>query len=246
MVDGCSSSHDCEAGETCFDMRCVPRGSVLPDGGPIDASVSVDDAGPPAAYCPEASVTRGEAARVILRAALGLDYVPAPATAALCPAGTALLDWTEALATAGYDTSCSAIGTADCCPDALLTRAIAAVWILRLAYGVDYVPPDVAASSFGDVDVTHPQHDWIEAFYATGITSGCGTSPEGKPLYCPDAPLGRSGLAVFVEAAIHPGIEPTAVSGTGTFCDDDGIPHEAWIELLASDGLAEPCAASCP
>jgi len=58
-------------------------------------------------------------------------------------------------------------------------------------------PPD--APSFDDVPTTHPFFPYIEALKASGITSGCQASP---PLYCPDSPLTRGQMAVFLSKAL--------------------------------------------
>jgi hypothetical protein len=45
-----------------------------------------------------------------------------------------------------------------------------------------------------------PQFQFIEALYAYGITAGCGSGN-----YCPDAPLTRGQMAVFLAKA--PGLQ---------------------------------------
>jgi hypothetical protein len=61
------------------------------------------------------------------------------------------------------------------------------------------VSPAPAVASFGDVPPGHPFFRFIEALAASGITSGCQSSP---PLYCPDAPLTRGQMAVFLSTAL--------------------------------------------
>ncbi len=58
-------------------------------------------------------------------------------------------------------------------------------------------PP--ATASFNDVLTGHPFFQFIEALAASGITAGCSASP---PLYCPDAPLTRGQMAVFLAKAL--------------------------------------------
>ncbi len=53
--------------------------------------------------------------------------------------------------------------------------------------------------SFNDVPTNHPFFQFIEALKASGITGGCQASP---PLYCPDAPLTRGQMAVFLSKAL--------------------------------------------
>jgi hypothetical protein len=59
--------------------------------------------------------------------------------------------------------------------------------------------PQPATATFQDVPVGHPFHRWIEALSASGITGGCQTSPL---LFCPDAPITRGQMAVFLAVAL--------------------------------------------
>ncbi len=61
------------------------------------------------------------------------------------------------------------------------------------------VSPAPAVASFNDVPTSHPFFQFIEALKASGITGGCQASP---PLYCPDAPLTRGQMAVFLAKAL--------------------------------------------
>lgn len=56
-------------------------------------------------------------------------------------------------------------------------------------------PPVVA--TFNDVSVIDPGYKFIEALVAAGVTSGCGGGN-----YCPDAPLTRRQMAVFLSKAL--------------------------------------------
>jgi hypothetical protein len=56
-------------------------------------------------------------------------------------------------------------------------------------------PP--AAPTFGDVPTSHPFYQFIEALAASGISGGCGSGN-----YCPDAPLTRGQMAVFLAKAL--------------------------------------------
>jgi len=56
-----------------------------------------------------------------------------------------------------------------------------------------------ATASFNDVPTNHPFFKFIEALKASGITAGCSAAP---PLYCPDAPLTRGQMAVFLSIAL--------------------------------------------
>jgi hypothetical protein len=58
--------------------------------------------------------------------------------------------------------------------------------------------PGVA--TFADVPTSHPFFRFIEALAASGITGGC--TPAPSPNFCPDQPLTRGQMAVFLSAAL--------------------------------------------
>jgi hypothetical protein len=57
------------------------------------------------------------------------------------------------------------------------------------------VSPAPGVATFNDVPTDHPFFQFVEALSASGITAGCSVAP---PLYCPDAPLTRGQMAVFL------------------------------------------------
>lgn len=59
------------------------------------------------------------------------------------------------------------------------------------------VSPAPATATFGDVPANHPQFRFVEALVRAGITGGCGSGQ-----YCPDAPLTRGQMAVFLSVAL--------------------------------------------
>jgi hypothetical protein len=61
------------------------------------------------------------------------------------------------------------------------------------------VSPAPAQATFNDVPTDHPFFQFVEALQASGITAGCNANP---PLYCPDAPLTRGQMAVFLAKAL--------------------------------------------
>jgi S-layer homology domain len=67
---------------------------------------------------------------------------------------------------------------------------------VRLGYQLQVSPaPDTA--TFGDVPTSHPFFQFIEALAASRITSGCGGGN-----FCPDAPVTRGQMAVFLARAL--------------------------------------------
>jgi hypothetical protein len=59
------------------------------------------------------------------------------------------------------------------------------------------ISPDPATATFADVPHGHPFHRFVEALVAAGITGGCGGGN-----YCPDAPVTRGQMAVFLAGAL--------------------------------------------
>lgn len=67
---------------------------------------------------------------------------------------------------------------------------------VRVRY-VLQVSPAPATATFGDVPTSSPQFRFVEALVAAGITAGCGNGN-----YCPDQPLTRGQMAVFLSVAL--------------------------------------------
>jgi hypothetical protein len=61
------------------------------------------------------------------------------------------------------------------------------------------VTPAPGFATFNDVPTSHPFHQYVEALSASGITAGCQANP---PLYCPDSPVTRGQMAVFLAKAL--------------------------------------------
>ena len=59
------------------------------------------------------------------------------------------------------------------------------------------VSPAPATATFTDVPIGHPQLRFVEALAASGVTGGCGGGN-----YCPDSPLTRGQMAVFLATAL--------------------------------------------
>jgi S-layer family protein len=59
------------------------------------------------------------------------------------------------------------------------------------------VSPAPAVATFLDVPTTHGFFQFVEALAASGITAGCGSGN-----FCPDAPLTRGQMAVFLSKAL--------------------------------------------
>ena len=69
---------------------------------------------------------------------------------------------------------------------------------VRIYYRLQ-VSPAPSVATFNDVSTGHPFFQWIEALAASGITRGCSLSP---PLFCPNDPVTRGEIAVFLSRAL--------------------------------------------
>ena len=149
----------------------------------------------PMMYCPLAPVTRAQMAIFILRGMHGSAYIPPAATGTVfsdVPADAFAAAWIEQFASEGITSGC---GSGNYCPDANVTRAQMAIFLLKGEHGSSYVPP-TATGIFTDVPIGSFAADWIEQLANEGITSGCGGGN-----YCPDADVTRDQMAVFLVRA---------------------------------------------
>ena len=135
----------------------------------------------------------------------------------------------EALAASEVTKGC---GETVFCPDQPVTRGQMAAFLVR-ARGWAEAPGD----HFSDDDGSQFEGA-IETLVAQGVTMGCA---EGR--FCPDAPITRGQMAVFLTRAA----ELPEVSGN-SFADDDQSPFEWAIEALAAADVTRGCSPGrfCP
>ncbi len=130
------------------------------------------------------------------------------------------------------------------CPATPVTRGQMAVFLLKSEHGNAYTPPG-CAGVFSDVACPSPFADWIEQLFQERVTGGC-----GGDAYCPDTPVTRAQMAVFLlKASRGSAYVPPACSGT-VFLDVPctGGAFDPWIEDLAARGITGGCGAGtyCP
>ncbi|HEY0557231.1 MAG TPA: ELWxxDGT repeat protein [Thermoanaerobaculia bacterium] len=145
-------------------------------------------------FCPGALVSRAQMAIFILTAR---GTPPPPATGTLfqdVPAGYWAGPWIEELAREGIASGCSASPPLFC-PNNTLTRAEMAVWLIAARHEN---PPPATGTRFADVPASYYAARWIEQLAADGITAGCGGGN-----YCPEQPITRGEMAVFLATAFH-------------------------------------------
>jgi len=141
-------------------------------------------------------------------------------------------------ALSGYTSGCS-VTPSLYCPNDPVTRAQMAIFLNRGVKGQDFTPEPATGTVFDDVPIGTFADAWIETFKELQITGGCSTNP---PLYCPDDPITRSQMAVFLLKVIH-GSAYNAPPATGTaFADVSATDFAAnWIEQLAKENITGGC-----
>jgi hypothetical protein len=147
----------------------------------------------PESYCPEASITRAEMAIFLLRSKHGAAWAPPASTGTVfsdVPIDYWAGDYIEALAAEGITLGCA---VNQYCPEALVTRAEMALFLLRTTHGSAWVPPAPTGTVFTDVPLGHWAGNFIEALAAEGITLGCAAG-----LYCPAGNVTRAEIAIFL------------------------------------------------
>jgi hypothetical protein len=142
--------------------------------------------------------------------------------------------WAEDHIIALYDSGITGgCGNGNYCPNNPITRAQMAVFVLT---SMGELPADACTGRFTDANeaaVGDIFCRYIEKFAALGITGGCSATE-----FCPDTPVTRGQMAVFIERAL--GNPPN--SCTNRFGDvPSNDPFCGFIERLADDGITGGC-----
>jgi len=151
----------------------------------------------------------------------------------------------ERLYAARITTGCST-NPLSYCPEQSVTRAQMAIFLERGLHGSAYQPPGVGAGTgFNDVATNYWAAAWIKQLAVEGITTGCGSGN-----YCPEDPVTRSQMAIFLlrskygAAYIPPGV------GSSTGFNDVPVTQwaAAWIKQLAAESITTGCGSGnyCP
>ena len=132
------------------------------------------------------------------------------------------------------------------CPDAELSRAQLAVFLLRAKHGTVWTPAP-ARGIFADVPVGDPFAPWIEALYIERIIGSCSSI---ALLYCPTSPSTRAEMAAYLLRAKH--ADEYAPPPPDFFFADVSHrdPYVAWIDALYREHITAGCDVSplryCP
>jgi hypothetical protein len=104
-----------------------------------------------------------------------------------------------------------------------------------------HLPPSDGDHFSDDGSTVH--EDNINRLFEAGITAGCAVDA-----FCPDAPVSRGQMAVFLDRALNLTESGDDESVSDVFTDDDTTPYEDAINAIAAAGITNGCTAQrfCP
>jgi hypothetical protein len=131
----------------------------------------------------------------------------------------------------------------DYCPTETVTRAEMAVFLVRAIFGGDnFTPP--TGQIFSDVPPSSTYYAYIQELSTLGITAGCGNG-----MYCPNNPVTRAEMAIFIIRARYGSATQFDYPQTPYFTDVPSTSFEfAWVQRLAYDDITSGCGVGlyCP
>jgi len=135
-------------------------------------------------------------------------------------------------------------GNGNYCPVSNNTRAQMAVFLLVGANGAGYAPPPCTTPVFNDVPCSSGFAPWVDQLASLGVTAGCGNNN-----YCPNDPVTRAQMAVFLLRTAEGNAYSPPACVTPTFAD---VPCSSgfakWVDELARRGITAGCGGGnfCP
>jgi hypothetical protein len=158
----------------------------------------------PLSFCPDMTMTRAESAVFMLRGNFGSSYVPPEGPwdtfADDWSPGTWAEKWAEGMWNATLTAGCQE-NPLKFCPWEQFSREQAAVFGLKMKYGMSYTPPTPTTPLFADMpDTSYWSTKWAEQAYRDELLPACG-SQDGKPLFCPNEPVTRAWSAYLIVMA---------------------------------------------
>ncbi|HEY2293477.1 MAG TPA: S-layer homology domain-containing protein, partial [Thermoanaerobaculia bacterium] len=142
----------------------------------------------------------------------------------------------EALYRAGVTNGC-AQSPLQYCPEDVVTRGSMAQMLIAAKDGPNYVPPPCTSNPFSDVPASSPICPWVQELVRRGVTAGCGGG-----LYCPNNPVTRSQMSVFLLSTWHgAGYSPAPCAGSAYNDVPSSSPFCPWIQEMAARGITAGC-----
>ena len=232
--------YEFESGETGWCANDIPwlsesptSGTVPSGGGTLPVAVSFDSAG----LLP--GLRQGS---LLFQTDTPTPVAPVPVAFTVLfsdvPVDSFAASYIYAAAGAGVMPGCAPQAPAFAfCPADVVTRRSMAGFIERAVHGA-LTPPPVYLGEFADVLSGSFNANYIQGLVNDQITAGCGGGN-----YCPDVPVTRAQMAVFVWKGQHGTQAPPPCSPPGTFADvpcPDGFAVD-YIEGIAGEGVTAGC-----
>jgi hypothetical protein len=167
--------------------------------------------------------------------ALPVNVIRAP-TFVDVPVTHYAVNFVETFYAGGFTAGCSAQPMLFC-PETAVTRGQMAVFLMR---AVDMAPDPNGTPLFNDIQ-GHYARAFIQRAAQLGLVAGCGGAS-----FCPDAPLRRGEMAVWMLKAL--GLQPNA-AGAQVFNDVSPASHPyeyGYVQVFARLGITAGCSASPP
>ena len=143
-------------------------------------------------YCPAQNITRDEMAVLVVKSIVGggtFNYTATPYFSDV-PSSDPFFPFVQKMRDLGITSGC---GPTTYCPNDPVTRGQMAVFIVRTRFGATATFNYPVSPSFTDVTSDNSFFQWIQKMGQLGITSGCGATT-----YCPNDPVTRGQMAVFL------------------------------------------------
>jgi len=183
----------------------------------------------PLQYCPNSTTTRGEMAVFIITAMFGANnfaYSTTPYFSDV-PPGNAFFRFIQKLRDLGITGGC---GGDDYCPNDPVTRGEMAVLVMAARYGS--IPLTYPSTPyFTDVPPSSSYFPFVQKMAQLGITGGCAVG-----LYCPDDPLTRGQMAVFIVTGLLGQLLPPATPAIVQVAPNSGNAGQSLVVTILGIG----------
>jgi hypothetical protein len=157
------------------------------------------------------------------------------------PPSNIFFDFINVMYETGITAGCST-SPLQYCPNSTTTRSEMAVFIIVAIEGGNNFPY-TTTPYFTDVPPTDPYFKFVQKMKDLGITSGCTPTT-----YCPDDPVTRADMAVFIISGRYGAIQFT-YPATPYFSDvPSSSPFFPFVQKMAATGITAGCALGlyCP
>ncbi len=127
------------------------------------------------------------------------------------------------------------------CPDDAMTRAEAAVFVVRGVNGAGFIPDAPQVQVFDDVPLSEWYAKWVTKLYEDGYTAGCYDNPtSGDFRFCPHDEVNHTEASVFFLRMLH-GTEYEPPPASGLFANvSTNFWGAKWLEAAFLANLIPP------